>query len=377
MNTIFVIGIFFCFFLCFLLLSKRHKSLSDKTLAIWMLVIGLHLLSYYTYSLGFWDKYPHLVGITHPFPLLHGPLLFLYVAFSLRKDQHLRFNDLLHFSPALLSYLYMIPFFFFYSAEQKVKINHNLIDDYSIFAQFSLVAFILSGIIYTFLAYRLVGKYQRLIQQNFAYEESINLKWLKYCIWGIGIIFLTVLVISIFREGLKINFSFNADMIFFVQIFLFVLFLGFYGIRQQGIFSGNNGELNQLIEPKQTSEYKKSGLKDEEAGQYHKQLLNLMKTRKPFLEPKLTLNFLAGELNVSVNHLSQIINQYESKNFYDFINEYRVEEFKHRVKDSANKNFSILAVAFDSGFNSKSSFNQVFKKHTGITPSEYMTSEKV
>jgi len=98
-----------------------------------------------------------------------------------------------------------------------------------------------------------------------------------------------------------------------------------------------------------------------------------METEKPYLEPKLTLSSLADELEISANHLSQVINQYEEKNFFDFVNSYRVEEYKERATDPAYQNFSILAIALDSGFNSKSSFNQVFKKFTGKTPSQYLS----
>ena len=86
---------------------------------------------------------------------------------------------------------------------------------------------------------------------------------------------------------------------------------------------------------------------------------------------------LAGDLDISPNHLSQVINQYEKKNFYDFINMYRVEEFKRRALKPENSNYSILAIAYDSGFNSKSSFNQVFKKIEGKTPSRYLNTTKV
>lgn len=97
-----------------------------------------------------------------------------------------------------------------------------------------------------------------------------------------------------------------------------------------------------------------------------------METEKPYTNPKLTLSDLAASLNISVNHLSQIINQNEKMNFHDFVNKYRVEEFIKNA--SANRNFSILAHALDAGFNSKSSFNNVFKKHKGITPSNYMAN---
>lgn len=372
MNTVFIIGIFLSFFLQFLLLSKKQKTLSDKILAIWLFIIGIHLFSYYLYHLGYWEKYPHLVGITHPFPLLHGPMLFLYIVFSLRNDQHFRWKDYLHFAPAVLSYLYMFRFFFFYSIERKILVDKGEVDDFAVFMNLSLIAFIVSGLVYPIISYRLLGKHHRLIKQNFSYEEKINLNWLKYCILGIGVIYVTVAVISIMREVIGITFGFNADMIFYSQIILFVFFIGYFGIQHQGIFAESATEGNRMAELKSAGEYKKSGLKQDDAKIFHQKLLKIMKEQKPYLEPKLTLNTLANELDISINHLSQIINQYQGKNFYDLISEYRVEEFKERISIPKNRYFSILAIALDSGFNSKSSFNQVFKKHTGKTPSQYM-----
>jgi AraC-like DNA-binding protein len=100
-----------------------------------------------------------------------------------------------------------------------------------------------------------------------------------------------------------------------------------------------------------------------------------MKKEKPYLNPKLALTELAQSLSISTNHLSQIINQYEQVNFHDFINKYRVEEFIQKAQ--SNKSFSLLGHAFDSGFNSKSTFNGVFKKFKSVTPSKYIADLKV
>lgn len=369
MDVIFIIGIFLSFFLQFLLLSKKNASKSDRILAVWMFIFGIHLFSFYIYSLGYWDRYPHLVGITLPFPLLHGPMLYLYVLFSVRSSQRFTWKELLHFAPATGAYLYMIPFFFFYTSEQKVLLNNGEIDDFALFQSAALVAFVVSGIAYPVFSYRLLGKYSRLIKENFAFEESISLNWLKFCIWGIGIIYVVIAIMLIFWDSVEV--ILNPDLIIYSLIILFIFLLGYSGIRHQGIFTDGSAEEAHIVEPK-PGEYRRSGLKESDAERYHRQLKELMSSKKPYLEPKLTLNSLAEELDISANHLSQIINQQEGKNFYDFVNEYRVEEFKSRAADPANSNYSILAIALDSGFNSKSSFNQVFKKAVGKTPSEFM-----
>ncbi len=372
MDTLFFIGVFLAFFLQFLLLTKKNKTMSDKILAIWMFLIGFHLFSYCIYYLGYWDTYPHLVGIHHWVPLLHGPFLYLYIIFSLRSNQHFRRNDFLHLVPALLTFLYMCRFYFFYTTEEKVMVNNGEIDDFSIFMYISLIAFIISGITYSILSYRLLNKHRRLIDENFSYDENIDLNWLKYFIWGIGIIFLTGTIISLIREVLAIELSFNLDLIFYTEITLFIVFLGYFGIRHVGIFSDNENLSDKIVEPKKQGEYKKSGLDEDVAESSHQDLLKIMQEHKPFLQPKLTLAKLAEFLDLSVNHVSQIINQYENMNFYDFVNRYRVKEFKEKIKNSESRNYSILGIALDCGFNSKSSFNQVFKKTTGKTPSEYM-----
>jgi AraC-like DNA-binding protein len=95
-----------------------------------------------------------------------------------------------------------------------------------------------------------------------------------------------------------------------------------------------------------------------------------MEEKKPYLNPKLSLQELAQNLDISSNRLSQIINQQAEVNFHDFINQYRIEEFLRNAK--SNKNYSLLALALDAGFNSKSSFNHIFKKQKGISPSLYL-----
>jgi len=374
MNTVFTIGIFLCFFLQFLLLSKKNKSTTDVILAVWMFIFGINLfLSYLVTILDYKDIYPFLTGLKHPLPLLYGPMLYLYVLYSLKPDQQFTWKVFLHFAPVALSYLYLADFFFFYSVEQQLLAINWQVEHFSIFLEFSLYAFILSGIAYPIYSYSLLGKHSQLIQDNFAFNESINLNWLKYCIWGIGFIYLVVGLI-VTPLATFIPFDFNASMIVYSLLILFVFFLGYFGIKHQGIFVENSTHTSSLVESASLSEYKRSGLKEGDALLYQQKLSQLMKTAKPYLEPKLTLSNLADELDISVNHLSQVINQYEEKNFFDFVNSYRVEEFKVRAVDPANSNFSILAIALDSGFNSKSSFNQVFKKVTGKTPSQFMAN---
>ena len=118
--------------------------------------------------------------------------------------------------------------------------------------------------------------------------------------------------------------------------------------------------------------YLKSGLSAEMAGNLHSRLTQLMESEKLYTESELSLSQLANRLNTLPNYLSQVINDKEGKNFYDYINMLRIEEFKTLVSRPENRKYTLLSLSYDCGFNSKSSFNKNFKKVTGLSPSEYL-----
>lgn len=123
--------------------------------------------------------------------------------------------------------------------------------------------------------------------------------------------------------------------------------------------------------------YKKSLFDKELAKQYQEQLETLMLAEKPYLDPNLTLRSLAQMLDIPPNHLSQLLNEGFDKNFAEFVNAYRVATFKSKAADPAQQHLTILALAYDSGFNSKTVFNSFFKKETGMTPKQFLNQERV
>jgi AraC-like DNA-binding protein len=115
--------------------------------------------------------------------------------------------------------------------------------------------------------------------------------------------------------------------------------------------------------------YEKSGMSDNEAKESFKLLLAYMANKKPYLDPDISLESLSGQTRIPRHHLSRIINQYKKCNFYDFLNGYRIEEFKNIMR--INRNITILEAALESGYNSKTAFYSAFRKATGITPLEF------
>ncbi len=374
MEVIFISGIFMSFFIVVLLLTKKQKALTDKILATLIAVIGFHLLGYNFYQLGYWHLYPHLIGTTVPLPLLYGPLLYLYTRYSIRIDHKLLRKDYLHFAPAIAAYLYLSKFFFFYTAEEKRLVDLEKIADFGVFKIVLMVIILISGLSYSILSYRLTISHKQKISNYFSYREGINLNWLRYCILSIGLVFLSATFVFILQDAFGVQFPVNMDYISYLIVIGFIFYIGYFGIKHENIFT-NNPQTVDTGEEKYTmaEKYKNSGIKNDVASKLFEKLLKIMDHEKPYLEPKLSLATLAGQLEISPNQLSQVINQEAKVNFYDFVNKYRVEEFIRQSQK--NNNYSILALALDSGFNSKSSFNTIFKKQKGLTPSEYLTSE--
>ncbi|MFQ5636669.1 MAG: helix-turn-helix domain-containing protein [bacterium] len=119
------------------------------------------------------------------------------------------------------------------------------------------------------------------------------------------------------------------------------------------------------------NKYETSSLKNSELKQNKEKLIHLMEGQKPYLNPSLSLSDLANKISIPHRQLSQVINESFNQNFYDFVNTYRITECKRLLNHCSDEKKTIIEIAFEVGFNSKSTFNKAFKKHTGLTPKEY------
>ncbi|MFO7736642.1 MAG: two-component regulator propeller domain-containing protein [bacterium] len=174
---------------------------------------------------------------------------------------------------------------------------------------------------------------------------------------------------------------------FFIILFAGSFSVGFivYKIRMRGIVNINK-ELNEIInikdeelrevEDELQQKYSSSSLDSKVVNEYKKRILEFMEKEKPYLDEELSIRKLADMLEIKPHHLSQVINSEFDKNFYTFVNRYRVDTVKRMLLDPENKHITILAVAYDCGFKSKSSFNTVFKRFTGMTPSQFRKQEE-
>lgn len=363
---LYLTGIIITFFLVVILASKKNKSEADKILALWLFFTGFHLFLYYLHYKNDFASFPFLLGLELPMPLLQGPFLFLYTSALTNQNQHKKYN-LLHFVPFVLAFLVLIPFFRL-SFEEKLEVFQNEGRGYENLILILYSAILISGIVYALLSLQKLSKHRKNISEAFSSTEKINLRWLQYLILGSSIIWLVVIL-------------FNDEYIFSFVVF-YLIFIGYFGIKQVGIFTNQSPENTisvtsspENIEIETSSEkikYEKSGLSNSELLSLHQKLTQIMSDEKLYKNPDLTLAELSQKLHIHSNTLSQVINSAEGKNFYDYINSQRVEEFQKLILLPENQKFTLLSVAYECGFNSKTAFNRNFKKATGLSPSEYL-----
>lgn len=364
---IFIAGISIALFISALLLVKKDKSKSDVFLFLWMILNATHLTFFYLlYSDVIYD-YPKLLGLQVPLPLLHGVLLYYYVSSCTNQFPKKKLIAFLHLIPTIIVIIYLIPFVILLP-EQKIEIFKNEGKGYEVFQKILLISVFLSGIVYVIWSNFLLLNHKKRIRNQFSNIEEINLKWLQFLTYGLGGIW-SLIIIS------------QNNTLISIGVSIFVILVGFFGVQQKNIFSTKEiayeNDKNKEVDNYESKEkYLNSGLSDENANKYYEQLSAIMVQEKTFTNPELSLSDLASKLNIHSNYLSQIINEKNNKTFYDYINEYRVEEFKKRVILPENQQFTLMTIAYDCGFNSKSSFNRYFKKITEQTPSQYIKEIK-
>ncbi|MCE7996100.1 MAG: helix-turn-helix transcriptional regulator [Roseivirga sp.] len=378
MDIIFVLGASQALFLSLLVFNKKGKSHGDYVLGAWLAFMGLHLIEYYVHSTGIHFEYPHLLGLGECFPMLQGPFMFVYVLLMIGEKGKLKPVYLLHGLPFLIFMIYFLLDFYLLGAEEKLAYYLELVEHGSPVLSIATILNNFLGPVYVVLSLVKLSRHARNISNRFSYTEEIDLKWLRYVLAGMGVVWTAVLV-SYILDWFITNEELGNQLIY-GTLTVAVFFLGFYGIKQQAIYIPAPATPRPQPQPEKarvtvsadTDRYKNSGLKKEAAERYLKELLAYMEEEKPYLNGRLSLKDVAQYLNISVNHLSQIINEQLHKSFFDFVNTYRVEEVKRLLSESRHEQLTLLAIAYDSGFNSKSSFNSIFKKITGVTPSQYL-----
>jgi len=320
---------------------------------------------------NFYERLPHLIASTDALLYLVGPLIYFFTLFLTGRSNTLGMRGLLHFIPFVLGLLASLPILVL-SGESKVSLmDQVLIEGLSPAFVIGWALECIHIAVYMILSLKLVNRYRKRIKDSYSDLEKINLHWLYIILIGNAIIWsLHTLLLLSYLFGLSQEAFQVLSRIFAYTAGLFVYLMGYKSLSTPEVFT--QMKVHQSgHESIEGAKYHRSGLSPLKAEEYRGQLVSYMDDESPYLESELTLTQLAQALSIPNNHLSQVINEQFELNFFDFINSYRVREAKTWLSDLVKSRATMLEIAFESGFKSKSTFNAAFKKHTGQTPSEY------
>jgi AraC-like DNA-binding protein len=298
----------------------------------------------------------HIYSIGDPTFLLIPPLLWFYVVELAGERVRFNFRLVTHFIPFLL----IIAFSLTFNAIDSPVFAEYIGTRHRLFNVFFWILVVVQFSVYLYVINNRWPTYQKRMQQEVSNTENANIAWVRFFLivfLGITFFFLFSLFAAIHLQGSR---YWMGDAIA-ALLALTVFALSFQGILQRDIF-------NLIITLPVIPPAPPAARPD---AQLVAVVVTYMQEKKPYLDAELTLNTLAKNLNMSRSQLSQLINDGIGENFYDFVNKYRVEEVKRLMTDPIAKNFNLLGIALEAGFKSKSTFNLIFKRFTGLTPTAY------
>lgn len=367
---------FLAAFLSLLIFAKRSRTTHDHILVAWLVINALLLFSYF-YDFNYLTRrYEAIQLVGMVLPVAFAPILYFYVCSLVRSRPFQLGKYLYHFIPFVILSASMLYFHFNLAANQSLMVDDGFIRMSGIQAfqmkHYGLIMAFFS-FLYPVVSLYLLFRHKKTLTDKFSTLQGIQMDWLRNWIIlsMIGFWLSFILIWSGSFQWIEFETSFKSVA---SLITLNIAIIGFYGLKQTSIFT--NISMDAASTPTPESKYQRSSLTTAESTEILIKLKSFMVSEKPFLDTQLSLESLAFRIGLSKHDLSQVINEQLDINFFTFVNEYRISEFKTLIEESKNDHLTILGVAFESGFNSKSSFNGVFKKIEGITPGAYKNSLK-
>lgn len=345
----------------FLVKRKIKNKLPETILLLLTLVLSVQLLLKVASKLWLLQHVSFWYILSYELPFLYGPLLYLYIMSSEKDRPMLARRDLLHFLPFLfiltsLTLFHYIPdpafHIFLFEAKVSFAVPHGGLQ-------------LLSVIMYGIFSWKIAGNHHGHKTNTLRSGRFIVVSGLVF-----SFVILTIHCLYYFypsHQGARFLFFFLTVYIYWISYHVFSR----AEIREPAGTDFDSKELPVFEVLTRKEKYVNTRLSPAESDKIKIALMELVEKGKPFLDPLLNLDSLANQLQVQRHQLSQVLNDQLNKSFFDFVNYYRVETAKNFLLDKSKNHFTIAAIAYDSGFNSVSSFNTVFKKYTNQTPSQY------
>ncbi|HNL38043.1 MAG TPA: helix-turn-helix domain-containing protein [Saprospiraceae bacterium] len=363
-------------FLSYLLINRKPDSREHNMLALLVLVMSLAILGAVLGLSGYYRELPHLIRVGDPLVLLFGPLLFFYIHLLTKGVLPLRYW--LHLIPFAVYLATLVPFYSLSAAEKIAFVDKVFLDNRPN-AQVTTIQLIrLAHVLaYVLASYFLLRGFSRFLKDNYSDLDRLNLD--KATILLQLFIGLTFFRLCLYVAGYFIHLNFvvtNNIISLMTSVVIYALAYSVWNRTAKPDFQATTGRPASVEPPGDEAGAQERlrntyYLSEEQSEALAEKLEQLFREEKLYLLPELSLSQLSERLGVPSYLASELLNRKYKDSFFDFINRNRIEEVKRRLADPAFSHYSILGIAMDCGFNSKSSFNTAFKKFTGSTPSEY------
>lgn len=367
------ISVFVSLLLAFFLLTVKTENKLANRLFAWFFIFSAIDLS------GFFIDATNRVELNLEIfrstaCLLGMPLFYLFVLAVCYSDFKLKWKHLVHLIPFIVVNLVFIPriyLSFDLSLEEFLKTLNLKPEIYfiQIMIEFQYAFYIIS-------VFLILRKYREIYLENYADPSTSTYKWLFQITCVFLIAHSVVVLKNILRySGFREIFLWANVLVGSIALFITCWFI-MKALNHPELFRGVNSKLKLTKEILPEIEEKLESV-DEQNDLIKIQILNLkqyMIEKEPFLDPSLTIQELSNQINIPVRDLSILINHHMNQHFFDFVNEYRIQKAMNLLKDESKKQLTVLEILYEVGFNSKSSFNTSFKKHTNLTPTAYRNS---
>lgn len=349
------------FLLGFLLLANLRKVnvIANSYLGLFIITLGLAMIEIPLFYSNFHLKHPNLFEAIGLSRFLTAPFLYISIQYFTSISKKIHTKDALHFLPFICFLIFRIPFFVtgknIEFDEQERKIVFFVLRN----------ALPLQILIYWILSFVTLQRHLKNIKQFSSSVEKNDLLWLKY--------FLLILLVIVFAWFNLLFFDLKELIELTPFLYLSsIFFLAYFSLQQREIFDFSQSELKELSSLKTDKKENSKRVSDTRMAELNEKLEKLIQSEKIYLENDLSLPKLAKKLEATSNETSFLINEMYQDNFYNFINKYRVEEAKTLLISEKYSQLNILGIAFESGFNSKTTFNTTFKKYVGLSPTAFV-----
>lgn len=368
-NLIIIFGIVQSIILSVILVFKGKGNRSANRLIGWLVLIcSLHFSWTLTIDTNLADIFLPSFWFPYSYVLAIGPLLFLYTRSLTEPNFRMDIKDVVHFLPVVGEVLVQL-FFIKVSVQQD-----TLFYEVKGFLWFRIVEY--AGTAASILLYgkgclELIRKHEARMVENFSNKRDVTLSWLFKLIKYLRVLWIFWLA---FELAFIVFWQFQMHVIpvyILLYLLLGVITYSNYWIGMQALIKSEVVTEKNIVTPLPENTNAYSRLSERELQDYVEAISKLMENEKLYLHETLSLRTLAAKLQKDPNLISYVLNNVFHKSFYDYVNELRIEEVKKKIGDPAYLHFKIVEIGFECGFNSKATFNRVFKKITGKSPTEY------